>query len=309
MLVRIFPVIIMLFISSSCIISSDSPVESSSDDVNLIQVGDIIVTNSGNDSIVLLNEDGSFKFTLVDSNTSATLIYNGLAFDELNREVLYAHDSTVAGQDAVMSISLYDGSVSTVITNAQLNGTMPGLARLTGGELLVLEGTNAAEKFSATGLRIGAPFISGLIANVADTTRLINGGFIVCSSATANTVRTYNSTGTLQSTATSANPLPTLGALASTSCTQANDGTIYVAYSGGTDAVRAYNSTLTTVLWTFTDTNVLTTPGKLAIRPNGNILVTDTGFHHIVEIDTNGAFVGVIGGAGLNNPNNIIVVK
>lgn len=310
MLMRLIYVVLILFLGTSCILSNESPVETSSDDVNLIQVGDIIVTNAGNDSIVLLDSDGTFKATLVDSQTDSTLIYNGLAFDDVNRVVLFTNDSTVAAQDSVKKIDLYDGEVSTLITNNQLNGTLPGLARLTGGDLVILEGTSAAEKFDSNGVRVGTPFLSGLQTNVADITRLSDGRMILCSSGTANTVRIYASTGGAAiATATSASPTPSLGALASTSCTQGADGTIFVAYSGGTDAVRAYDSTLSTVLWTFTDTQVLTTPGKLAVRSNGNILVTDTGFHHIVEIDSNGALVRVIGGSTLNNPNNIVVVK
>lgn len=300
--------LICLFSLASCLLKSESPLESSSDSVNLIQSGDIIVSNSGNDTIILLDSDGNYKDVLVDSQTDATLIYNGLAFDRVNNQVLFTHDSTTAALDSVKSIALYDGEVSTVISNSNLNGTLPGLARLDGGELLVLEGTNTAEKFLADGTRSGAPFINTLTTNVADITRLSTGGFVTCSSGTANTVRTYNAAGTQQAMATSANPVPSLGALASTSCSTDEDGRIIVAYSGATDAVRVYNSTMSTVVWTFTDTNVLTTPGKLAVKSNGNILVLDTAFNHIVEISSSGALVRVIGGAVLATPNNIIVV-
>lgn len=308
MLWRLWPFLLLLF-SSACILSSESPVETSSDDVNLIQRGDIVISNINTDSIVLLDENGVYKATLVDSQIDATLIYNGLHFDEVNNELLFIYDSTTAVLDAVKKIDLYDGTVTTVLSNSNLTGTMNALARLTGGDLLVTETTTTAEKFNSSGVRQGAPFISTLTATIADINPTITGGFIACSSGTANTVRTYTSAGVVQATATSAAPVPSLGALAATSCVQAADGTIYVAYSGATDAVRAYNSTMTTTLWTFTDTNIFTTPGKMALRENGNILVTDTGFHHIVEIDTNGALVQVIGGTVLNNPAHIAVVK
>lgn len=293
---------------TSCILKDQSPIESSSNEVNLIQSGDIIVTNAGNDTIILLDENGNYKESLVDSQSDTALVYNGLAYDTANNQILYVNDHTTAFYDAVKSINLYDGSTATVISNSNLTGTMPGLARLTGGELLVLETTATAEKFLANGTRSGAPFIATLTATVADINPLATGGFVACSSGTANTVRTYNAAGVVQATATSANPVPTLGALASTSCIQDSTGRIIVAYSGATDAVRVYNSTLTTIAWTFTDTNVLTTPGKIAVRSNGNILVTDTGFNHIVEISSDGALVRVIGGAVLATPNNILVV-
>lgn len=310
MLSRIIPAIITLFISSSCIISSDSPIETSSNDVNLIQRGDIIVSNINTDSIVLLDSEGNFKETLVDSPIDNTLLLTGLHWDSVNEEVLYIHDSTTNTLDAIKAISLFDGSVRTVLSNNQLGAVLPALARLSAGDLLIVEQNSTAEKFNSSGVRQGAPFTAALTATVADIAPLMSGGFVTCSSGTANTVRTYNLAGVVQATATSATPVPSLGALAATSCVQdQTSGVIYVAYSGATDAVRAYNSTLTTVLWTFTDTNVFTTPGRMSLRPNGNILVTDTAFHHIVEIDTNGALVQVLGGTVLNNPAHITVVK
>jgi hypothetical protein len=204
---------------------------------------------------------------------------------------------------------LTDGSVTTYLSNSNLNGVLPGLTRLSNGDLLIIEGTTAAEKFNSGKIRQGAPFIATLTTAAADVRALQSGGFIVCSSATANTVRTYNAAGVVQSTATSALPAPSLGALAATACIQDSSGRIIVAYSGATDAVRVYSSsTLATVVWTFTDTNVLTTPGKLALRPNGNILVVDQGFNHIVELTPDGSFVGLLGGIGLATPVNLVVV-
>jgi len=301
-----------LILIQSCILKKDSPIESSSNDGNLIQTGDIVVSNAGNDSIVLLHSDGTYKAVLYDIPTTSTVLFNGLAWDSLNKVLLFNYDSTTATFDEVKSIAPFDGAVKTVISNSNLNGTLPGIARLTGGELLVIEGTNAIEMFLADGTRSGNPFLTGLNATMADVTKLSNGGFVACSSSTANTVRTYDVAGVVQATATSSNPVnatnPTLGAIASTSCTQDATGRIIVAYSGATDAVRVYDSAMSAPIWTFIDTNVLTTPGKLAIRANGNILVTDTGFHHIVEISSTGALVQVIGGAVLSTPNNIVVV-
>lgn len=298
----------ILFILTSCLVSSESPISSSANDVNLIQRNDIIVSNAGNDSIILLDSDGNYKATLVDVNTSTTITFNGLAYDGVNRKVLYAYDHQTAALDAIYGISLYDGSSHLVLSNNQLSGTLPGLARLTNGELLILETNGTIEKFSASGTRIGAPFTSTMTTTVADVSRRVNGGYVVCSSGTSNTVRTYTAAGVLQNTATSANPAPSLGGMAATSCSEAPNGNIIVSYSGTTDAVRAYNSNLSSVVWTFTDTNVLSTPAKLAIQANGNVLITDTGYDHIVELDSNGGFVRTIGGSVLSDPNNIVVI-
>jgi hypothetical protein len=307
--------LIPLLIFSSCILTDESPIETSSDAANLIQSGDIIVTNLSNDTIILLDSDGNYKDVLVDSQTDSSLIYNGLNYDTANNQILFVYDSTVALLDSVKAISLYDGTVSTVISNGFLTGTMPGLTRLTGGELLVLETTTTAEKFLADGSRVGgagAAFMATLTATVTDIASLSTGGFVACNSATALTARTYTSAGVTVATATSALPVnatnATLGALGSTSCIEDGSGQVIVAYSGATDAVRAYTSNLSTPVWTFADANVLTTPGKLAVRANGNILITDTGFNHIVELNSTGGLVRVIGGTVLAGPNNILVV-
>jgi hypothetical protein len=65
---------------------------------------------------------------------------------------------------------------------------------------------------------------------------------------------------------------------------------------------------MATVAWTYQDVNVLTNPEKIALRPNGNIIVFDQGFYHIVELTPDGVFVGHLGGAVLTTPNNIVVV-
>lgn len=307
---RILIFIFMISMTTSCILTNESPLESSSNDVNLIQTGDIVVVNNGSDTIVLLDSDGTYKSVLFDSQTDATLLFGGLTYDATNKKILFTFDSTTAALDSVRSINLFDGSSTTLISNSNLNGTLPGLARLTGGELLVLEGTNTAEKFLANGTRSGNPFFATITANAVDINKTSTGGFVTCSTATANTVRTYNAAAAVQATATSAAPVgvPALGALAASSCVQDASGNIIVAFSGGTDAVRAFNSTMTTVLWTYVNTANLTTPGKLSIRANGNILVTDSGFNHIVELDSNGLFVQVIGGAVLSAPGSILVV-
>lgn len=295
---------------SSCLLTDESPLESNSNDVNLIQSGDLVVVNAGNDTIVLLDSEGTYKSVLFDSQTDGTLSFGGLAYDSINKKVLFTYDSTTAALDSVRSIDLFDGSSNVLISNANLTGTLPGLARLTGGELMVLEGTNTVEKFLSTGVRSGNPFLATLTTNVTDLSKLSTGGFVTCSTGTANTVRTYNAAAAIQATATSGTPVgvPALGAIPATSCIEDISGNIIVSYSGATDAVRAYNSTLGAVLWTYTNTAHLTTPGKLSKRSNGNILITDTGFNHIVELDPNGVFVQIIGGSVLSTPSNIVVI-
>lgn len=294
---------------TGCVATENSPVETFNNAANLLRSGDIVVTNNGDDSIVLLDEDGHFKEYLVDSQTDTTLVFNGLTYDSVTKSILYINDSTVAINEAVKRLSLYDGSVTTIVTTNQLTGTLPGLARLSNGELVVAEQNTALEKFDASGGRIGAPFLNTITANIVDVNPLSNGGFITCSTGTTNTVRTYNAAGTAALSATSATPVgtPALGAVAASSCAEDKQGRFVVAYSGATDAIRIYNSAMTTTVCTYIDTNVLTNPGKIAVKPNGNILVVDSGFNHIVELNSSCGFVRLIGSA-LSTPFNIAVI-
>lgn len=305
--------VLVLFLLSlvGCIPKQGSPISSYDNDVNLIQTGDIIVTNSGNDTIIQLDSNGNYKGVLVDSQTDPNILFNALVYDSINKKLLYVYDHNTATFDAVMSISLFDGSVRTELMNSNASGTLPGVARLADGGLLILKSsTNTAEKFSAAGARIGAPFVSALVATQTDIAPLANGGFIVCSSSVTTPVRLYSSAGVGGASATSVTPGPSMGsAMGATGCMEDSSGNIIVAYGGANAGVRSYNAALSAVNWTYQDANNLTTPRKFAIRPNGNLLVLDSGFNHIVELNTGGGLVQVIGGAVLSQPLNIAVVK
>jgi hypothetical protein len=302
-------VLFNILLNFGCV-KEEEPIETFDSYVNKIQPGDIIVANGANDTVVLLDEDGRYKDTIITGSTSAALSFPALAWDDLNKQVLISYDHTTATLDKITGVSLLDLQLSTVISNSNLTGTMPGVARLTNGELVVLEGTTTAEKFTSAGVRSGAPFMNAtLIANTTDIAPMPSGDFVVCSSNAANTVRTYNSSGTLLNTATSVTPAPTLGAaVAASGCAVGPNGEIAIVFSGTTDGVRLFNSTLTTGTWNFIDTNVFVTPTKIAFKSNGNMLVLDTTFNHIVEISSTGSLVRTFGSDFLATPLAILVV-
>jgi hypothetical protein len=298
----------LILMLGGCILKSESPLESTNDNGNFINSGDIVVINTPNDAILLLDEDGEYKSTLVSENDPAAIILGGITYDSVGEQLLFTYDHSTAILDEVRSISLFDARVERYLNDANLAGTLTGVLRLTGGDHVVLESGTTAEKYNSNFTRVGTPFTTGLINANAQASALSTGGFLACSSSTANTVRTYNSSATVVATATSASPTPTLGAMASTGCRERPDGTIVVAYSGTTDAVRAYSANLGTVVWTFSNTSVLSTPGRVAVRANGNVLVTDTVLNHIVEISSTGAFVRIIGGGVLATPGYLEVI-
>jgi hypothetical protein len=302
--------ICLLFSIFGCVVNlEESPHATRDQDGYLIAPGDIIVANVGNDSIIWLGPDGRFKGNLYDVDTDANVLLAGLSWDSVGKKILFNYDHlTITALDKTIAIDPIDASIRTVVTNANLNGILPGAARLSGGDYIVAEGTTTIEKFSTGSVRVGAPFLTIATGNSVDLQPLNNGGFLNCVTGTANTVRTYDSAGVVQATATSATPGVTLGAVASSGCVQLPNGNIAVAYSGATDAVRIYDSTLTTVVGTFIDTSYLTTPGKVAGTPEGNVIVTDTAFNHIVEITQAGGFVRTLGGNVLATPTSIMII-
>lgn len=307
--------IIILFviasIFSSCMLKEDKPTSTTSNDANIIKSGDIIVVNGGNDSIILMDSEGNFKDYLYTPSTSAVYSFPALAWDTLNNKLLFTYDSTTATNDKIMSIDPFDLSISTVYNNSSiLTATgLNGIARLTGGSLVAIESTATMEKFDSAWNRVGTPFINAtLTATAVDVAPLSTGGFVVAASGTTNTIRTYDSAGTAVASATSAAPTPTMGAAqAATGVVANSSGEILAAFSGTYDGVRKFSSNLSTVVWTFVDSH-LTTPGKLAVRSNGNVLVLDTAFNYIVEINSDGTFKRTLASSLLTNPLAIIVV-
>lgn len=306
----ILKLLFLLFISS-CMLKEDSPIATTANDANIIKSGDIIIVNGGNDSIILLDSEGNFKEYLYSPSTSAVYSFPAIMWDKVTKKVLFTNDSTTAANDQIMSIDPFDLTVSTVYNNSTiLTATgLNGLARLTDGSLLAIEAASTMEKFDSSWNRVGAPFMNGtLTATAVDVASLSNGGFVVAASGVANTIRTYNSAGTAIASATSAVPTPTMGsAQAATGVAVNSNGEILAAFSGANDGVRKFSSDLATVIWTFADSR-LTTPGKLAVRSNGNVLVLDTAFNYIVEINFDGTFKRTLASSLLTSPLAIMVV-
>jgi len=305
-------ILVLAILLSSCILKNTTPIATTNKDANIVKSGDIIIANGGNDSIILLDSEGNFKATLYSISTSATVSFPAMTWDAANNQLLFTYDSTTATLDAIMSVDPYDLTSTTVYNNSTVFTAtgLNGLARLTGGDLVGIESTATMEKFDTSWSRVGAPFMNAtLVATANDVSALSNGGFVVSSSSTTNTIGTYDSAGTAVASATSATPTPSLGAaVGATGVAVTPDDKIVAAFSGGTDGVRKFSADLATLEWNFINTNVLTTPGKIAVRSNGNVLVLDTAFNHIVEISSPGIFVRTLGAASISSPLGILVV-
>ena len=98
------------------------------------------------------------------------------------------------------------------------------------------------------------------------------------------------------------------GTTAAADCRVLTSGNIAVVWSGTTDTVRIYNSALSTTIASYSNLALLSTPGGIAQRTNGNLLVVDRVLNQIIEITEGGVFVNGLPRSVLSTPEFIEVV-
>lgn len=300
--------LLLLFLLSFAINTSCSPDDvsdsttSDSEDpapaADCIVSGDIVVSNSGSDALVVLNSDGTFK-SIAYYVSSATENLYGIAWSSLTNEILIVVD----GVDRIVALNPVDCTTRTAVIDVNLTGTLRGIAQLTSGDILVSETSNI-ERFGSNGNRVTSGWPLAAQTGASGLSPLSNGGFVHCSTTT-DVVRTYNSAGTQVATRSS-------GIAATTDamdCFTMNDGSIATTWSGTSDTVSIYSSSLTPVS-SYSNTAYLAAPGGIAQRSgtSGNLLVVDRVYNYVVEITTAGALVGTFGSGILSTPENILVV-
>lgn len=291
------PVFLIILTIMTLVSCNQEPIPTTSS--LFVSPGDIVVTSITNDSVVLYSSDGTFKKVIYDLTNNAEIPY-GVGWKHDTNEIMIAVD----GSDRVMGVSAIDGTVRTIIQSASLSGSIRGVTQLVDGSILVAE-SNGVEKFTTNGIRVTDGFpVNGGINNVENVFAKSDGGFIVCARG-GDVVRTYQADGTQDDS--------TASGIAGTSdgygCTELDDGNIVTAWAGTTDTVSFYDSGLNDAGFTFRDSSILPNPRGVTQLANGNIVVADATYHHLVEIDsTSGEFVGILASSGLSTPNQVIVI-
>ena len=257
--------------------------------------GYIIVANSGTRQVVMY--DSSFTESTArvlklypTGNTPASLA----KYDAEN--ILVAVEGA---PDRVDLINLTTGAVTTgfILDSTNLTGTMKGIARLSGGDVVVSDATTLAhmERFavSASGaVRYTVGWPATLLNTIQMAYPLASNTFLACAAGTSDVVRIYNNVGTQLYSASATAPVPSLGAAHDVvGCVADASASVIVAYNGATDTIRKYNSTLAATTWSYSDLALLPAPLSVGVRPNGNVLAVDTS-NLIVELDgSTGAWV------------------
>lgn len=272
--------------------------------------GYVVVSNTTFRNVVLM--DPSFNYVRTLYQAGAGDVPWGLGmFDSSNILV------SVEGLDRVLKVNINTGAISTIISDVNVTGTMRGVARLSGGDIIVVDqgATNQVERFTVgtdgyttTRVTAGWPSAQGttVVGLWPQTTTANN--FLSCSTGT-DTVRTNNNAGTQVLSASATLPVPSLGAAHDVvACIQNSAGQIAVAYNGATDSVRVYPSTLASTTCTFTDAVAMPNPAALAVRANGNYLVFDNTNNAVIELNSSCTQVASYSTNYLNTVNQMLVL-
>jgi hypothetical protein len=298
-------VLLLLFITSGCTNGDptlkftkkggESPKKSSP--ISCLAGGDLVVSNSSSDAVVVLDSTGRYKRTLYNVPNQSETIY-GITWVSGRSGVAVSVD----GSDRVVVISAADCQVSKVFSNANFSGNLKGLTQLKGGDFLFVE-SNAIERFTSEAFRVGSNWPMNLQNAGTQLSSTAAGGFVLCSSG-SDKVAVYSESG--------AEVVSRVSGIAGTTdamgCLELIDGNIAVAWSGTTDTVSIYSSDLSTQVASFSNSSLLSSPEGLAQRANGNLLIVDSGLHHIIELTSNGVFQTVLGGSVLSTPRQLAVV-
>lgn len=311
---RFLHVLVALSISLSLATSSCAPpkgeLASTPTDTTASSLsGYIVVSNTTFRNVILM--DSNFNYVRTLYQAGAGDIPWGIArFDNDNIIV------SVEGADRVIKVNLTTGAVVTMASDAQLTGTMRGIARLSGGDIIVSEGTTTIERFrvnsdgyTTTRVTGGWPVTHG--ANTIALWPLSSSNqFLSCSTTTTRTVRVNNEAGTQVYSASATAPTPTLGAAHDiNACVADGNGRVAVIYNGTTDSLRVYNSTLATTQCTYSSAVNIPNPAALAVRANGNFLVYDNTNLSVVELDSNCGLVATYSSNFMNAVNQMLVLQ
>ena len=293
--IYLVPLVLSFFLFISCAPANEEDSEGSAG--NCFSSGDIIVSNSASDVVLVLNPDGTYKNIAFNVFNTSETVY-GISLSAAGELLV-----VVEGADRVVAIDPVGCAARTFTADANLNGTLRDVTQLSNGDILVAE-TNNVERFNSAGLRIttgGWPrALQTAGTGLSPTT---TGGFVHCSTGT-DAVRTYDNAGTQINTVASG----IAGTTDVMDCLAMSNGNIAAVFSGTTDTVRIYSSNLGSTIGSYSDISFLSTPGGIAQRANGNLLVVDRALHYIVEVTSTGTFVEIIGDGVLNTPEYILVV-
>ncbi len=304
--IKIIIHLLILLNFASCVTNQD-PKATTSD--LLVARGDIVAVSFNNDSLVVFDQNGTFKRVLYQLPTPSEAI-GGIAWLHETNEILITIESA---PDRIDALSVTTGLTRTFYSNVNyFTGTSFGITQLVNSRDVIVSEGATIERFSHTGVRktsSGAPangWPTNVHANPQQMSGLKNGNWLSCSS-TAGIRISPDSTTSLTAVATVTGPV---GATASYGCAELSNGNIIVGWNGASaDYIYSYSSTLTSPVALVDNTqSTLSDPRNIAVGEYDQIYIADTAQNKIVELDSSGNVVRQFGNSILNAPRYLLVI-
>lgn len=290
----LIPIILSL---SSC---NQDAVPTESESTSVVSAGDIVVTNIGADSVVVLNSDGSFKNVLLQLDASIDSPY-GVGWSADSSEVLVAINGS---PDRIIAVSALTGAQRQIDTTG-LNGNIRHIGTLSNGDIVVVE-TNALERYTINGQRItnGWP-LSGQQTTM-ESLRITDSGNILMCSRGSDEVGIYDESGNVVEGEINS------GIGGTTDCygaAELGNGDVAVAWNGTADTIAIYSPDLSSTIATFSDTGKIGNPRAIAASLDGTqFYVLDATYNNIHIFDNDGSYVSEVSPGVLSIPNDILVI-
>ncbi len=231
--------------------------------------------------------DGIFEKVLFDSTFSSRILRSMAAITPF--QFLISTDTV----DGILKFDYFNG-LSSFISNGNLTGNIYNLRRAKNGDVFVIE-TTAIESFDASGNRIGNPRIPNTAIGACQITTAARGlaindaGTVIVGSQGNDDILFFDVSSPSATTCLAANG--SLGNVDPIAIVAHSDGYVYVAHSGGTDAVVRFNgdgSGTASPVWTGLTTS---NPTAMAEMPDGSLIVALDGTNNIIRILTDGTVV------------------
>lgn len=293
--------ITVLYSLASCI-KTNADLQSQ-DDLT-VKSDDIIVLSQGTRSVIQLDHNGQYIDTLYVAPTGSSL--KALTWDRVNNRALvgYTYNATTK----IISITPSNKGINDFSVNAFLTATLNTLVPTVNGFLFSAT-PNIIRKLNYNGAYnagSGFPLNIGPTGSIVQMATLANNQFLVCSS-TSPYIKIFNSNGVEQLSAS--NITPPSQATTLTGCNAISTGQIAISWSGTNDTVAVYNpNNFSTALYQYTDTAILAAPKWIQKASNGNVLIGDTSFNHIVELTPKMEFVRTLGASYFSTPVQFIAL-
>jgi len=270
--------------------------------------GDMFVTNMSGD-VVLLNGDGYLKNIIVDANK---VLVEGLSWNPKSQKVLLPS----IGSGLLFSVSVVSGFSEIEFSYSQK--LIPfDISVFNNEENFLLAHESGVDLLSLNG-----DFIKTIVPNQAFVSEVFttkDGGFVLCSNDVSNSlgrVQRYSAKGQMVGKPAIGKKLLLGNQPHAKGCAPLKSGNIAVSWSGQTGGrVDLFSKYLKTHIGYFENDKLLKQPAGIAQLPNGNVLVVDSFYNHIIELELTKekgekafSYVKTIESKVLAEPKQILVV-